>query len=79
MAEVGAPFNNAVAITTSDATTYDPPLKAIYIGGAGNVTVKTLGGHTVLFTAPPVGTILRVVCRQVRATGTSATVMVGLW
>ncbi|MCO8579933.1 hypothetical protein KGP87_26830 [Burkholderia multivorans] len=50
-------YSTAAAITPSDtaAQTY----RAIYVGGAGNVAVKTTGGNTVTFTAPPVGSIIR--------------------
>ena len=69
-------YSSAKAITPSDtaAQTY----RAIYVGGAGNVAVKTTGGDTVTFTAPPVGTIIPVEVQQVLATGTTATLLVGL-
>ncbi|SAJ89285.1 spike base protein, RCAP_Rcc01079 family [Burkholderia multivorans] len=69
-------YSTAVAITPSDtlAQTY----RAIYVGGAGNVAVKTTGGNTVTFTAPPVGSILPVEVQQVLATGTTATLLIGL-
>lgn len=69
-------YASAKPITPSDtaAQTY----RAIYVGGAGNVTVVTTGGDTVTFTAPPVGTILPVEVQLVKATGTTATLLVGL-
>ncbi|PXX41093.1 MULTISPECIES: hypothetical protein [Burkholderia] len=69
-------YSTAAAITPSDtaAQTY----RAIYVGGAGNVAVKTTGGNTVTFTAPPVGTILPVEVQLVLATGTTATLLIGL-
>lgn len=69
-------YSSAKAITTSDTTpqTY----RAIYVGGAGNVTVVTEGGDTVTFTAPPVGSIIPVSVQLVKATLTTATLLVGL-
>lgn len=79
MAEVGAPFNNAVAITASDSTVYSPPLKAIYVGGVGDLTLDFYGaGTNIVIKAPPVGTLLRVVVRKVKA-ATTATLLIGLW
>jgi hypothetical protein len=73
-------YSSAFAITTSDTTVVS--LRAIYVGGAGNVTINpgVTGGTSVLFTAPPVGTIIPIMLDQgrVMATGTTATVLVGL-
>jgi hypothetical protein len=52
-----APFSNALTVTKSDSTAVN--CTAIYIGGAGDLHVKmTAGGATVIFVAPPVGTVL---------------------
>jgi hypothetical protein len=69
-------YGSAVAITTSD--TVQQTYRGIYVGGAGNVTVETEGGSTTLFTAPPVGSIIPIRCVKVKATGTTATALVGL-
>ena len=71
-----ATYQTAVAITPSDSAAQQ--YRSIYVGGAGNVAVKTLGGNTVTFTAPPVGTVLPVEVSQVLATGTTATLLIGL-
>lgn len=70
-------FRRAAAVTPSD--TADNYGAALYIGGAGNVTLVTEGGDTVLFTAPPVGSVLYVRFTQVKATGTTATALVRMW
>jgi hypothetical protein len=70
-------YRRAAAVTTSD--TADNSCMAIYVGGAGNVTVITEGGDTVTFTAPPVGSIIPVRCTIIKATGTTATLLVRLW
>ncbi len=51
----------------------------LYIGGAGNLKVLTIGGDEVTFFAVPAGTTLQVRVRRVFATGTAATNIVALW
>jgi hypothetical protein len=69
-------YGSAAAVTPSDTTQLAG--KALYIGGAGNVTLVTESGAVVLFTAPPVGSILPVKFTRVNATGTTATLLVAL-
>ena len=71
-----ATYQTARAITPSD--TAPQSYRAIYVGGAGNVSVVTAGGETVIFTAPPVGSIIPVETTFVRATLTTATNLVGM-
>ena len=68
---------DAVAVTPSDSTIYTPPLCGLWIGGAGNVTVKGRSGNAVTFTNVPAGTILPMVCQAVMATNTTATSITG--
>jgi hypothetical protein len=71
-------YSDGIAITTSDTTEYNPPLQAIFVGGAGSITIVTSGQHSVLLTTPIIGTVHRVpAARKVMATGTTATLMVG--
>jgi hypothetical protein len=51
----------------------------LYVGGAGNLKVLTVGGDEVTFTAVPVGTFVPVQVLRVFATGTTATSIVALW
>lgn len=72
-------YGSAAAVTPSDTTIIN--CRALYIGGAGNVAVKTTAGATaVTFTAPPVGTILPINIDggQVMSTNTTATLIVAL-
>lgn len=71
-----ATYQTARAITPSD--TAPQSYRAIYVGGVGNVSVVTAGGETVTFTAPPVGSIIPVETSFVRATLTTATLLVGM-
>lgn len=68
--------DTAAAVTTSD--TAANIFTRLYIGGAGNVAVVTEAGNTVTFSAVPVGTFLDIRVKQVLATGTTATNIVGL-
>jgi len=51
----------------------------LFIGGAGNVAVTTLGNDEIIFNAVPVGTILAVQVLKVKSTGTTATLINALW
>ncbi len=51
----------------------------LYVGGAGNVKVTTIGGDVVTFTAVPVGTVLPVQVVKVHSVGTTATLIIALW
>jgi len=51
----------------------------LYIGGAGNVKVETVGGDEVTFVGINTGTFLPVQVVKVFATGTSATNVLALW
>ena len=68
--------DTASSVTTSD--TGPNVFTQLYIGGAGNVAVVTENGDAVTFTAVPVGTTLSIRVKQVKATGTTATNIVGM-
>lgn len=71
---------DGVEITVSDDTVYNGDnggtLAALYVGGSGDVTVRTIGGTTLTFTGVPAGMILPIRCDQVRA-ATTATNVIG--
>lgn len=71
-----ATYQTAFSVTPSD--TAGNQCRAIYVGGAGDVTVITLGGNTVTFKAVPVGTILPIEVSTIKATNTTATLLLGL-
>lgn len=74
----GGTYSSAIAVTPSDSTLIN--CRAIYVGGAGSITVTPKGGTAVLFTAPPVGSILPIALDGgvINATGTTATLLVAL-
>ncbi len=51
----------------------------LYVGGAGNVNVLTIGDDTVLFNAVPAGSFLPVQVKQVLSSLTTATLINALW
>lgn len=71
-AEAGAP------ITPSDATALPYATRAIYVGGAGNLRLTLVGGDTITLQAVAAGMIYPLRASHVRATGTTATALVGL-
>jgi hypothetical protein len=71
---------DAVAITPSDTAEQGPPILAgVYVGGAGDLTLITEIGSTTTFKAVPVGATIFCRTRLVKATGTTATNLVGLY
>lgn len=62
---------SAIAVVPSDAGAngYD----RLYIGGAGNVTIETIGGNVVTFAGCTPGSYIWCNTKRVKATGTTAT------
>lgn len=78
MSYLSAPADHAVAVTPH-ATNLIGPCRALFVGGAGNVTLDTAGGETdVLFSNVQAGAILPVRAIRVKISGTSATGIVAL-
>ncbi len=69
---------NAFAITPSDSVDLTTPA-ILWIGGAGTITVDTLNETSVLISGVPAGILLPLVVKKVHATGTTATLIVGLY
>ena len=69
--------SRAAAVTPSDSTQIYA--SALYVGGAGNVSVVTEGDDTVTFTGVQAGSMLVLRIKQVRSTSTTATNIVRLW
>lgn len=73
------PFTNAAAVTPSDTLDLADVTQALYVGGAGNVVVIMQGGQTVTFSGVPAGTTLDIRVSRVKATSTTATLILALW
>lgn len=74
----GSPGGQSFAITPHDTNRLTRPVIGIQVGGAGNITLVTPAGDTVLFTALAAGQKLEQEAVIVKATGTTATALVGL-
>lgn len=73
------PAANAVAVTPSNSTRLEG-VRALYIGGAGNVAIKSPGNPTaVTFNGATAGSILPVQVEYVMSTNTTATNIVALY
>lgn len=67
-----------VVITPSDTVNLEGPARALYVGGAGNISLKPLDGAAVTLVGVPAGTLLPISVTRVNVTGTTATNLVGL-
>jgi len=77
-ADSTAPAHGAVVITPSDVTTF-PVTRALYVGTAGNITVRMADGQdSIQFTNVPVG-VLAVQVDKVYSTGTGASGIIALY
>lgn len=74
----GHPAVDAVAVTPSDSTDLTNVSRALWVGGAGNISVIMLSGSTVTFSNIGGGTLLPIRVSRVRSTGTTATSILSL-
>lgn len=76
------PAYNAEAVTPADGADLNFVSRALWVGGAGAISVimagKEAAGETVLLSGIPAGTLLPIAVARVRATGTTATLIVAL-
>jgi hypothetical protein len=70
---------NAVTIVPHATNAVQPIPDQVYVGGTGDITCRLMGDSVdVVFKAVPVGTLLPIRAQYIRATGTTATLMIGL-
>lgn len=67
-----------IAITPADSDLAGGAVRAIYVGGSGNVKITDPQGNAVTFVGAVAGTILPVMAKRIWATGTTATNLIGL-
>lgn len=74
-------YKHSAAITPSDsAPPANPQMwEAVYSGVGGDITLVTEGGETVLLKSTPAATVVPIRTNWVKATGTAATNLLGLW
>jgi hypothetical protein len=74
-----SPAEDGAAIVPSDDAALGHVTRAIWVGGAGALRVRMLGGGVVTLGEVPAGTLLPLRATRVFSTGTTATGLVGLW
>ncbi len=72
------PATGAFAVVPSDATDFVKRPRALWVGGTGALSVVFNDGTTATISAVAAGSRLPFLCRRVNATGTTATLIVGL-
>lgn len=74
-----APARNCFSITPGDGTMLPVLPKAIYVGNGGDIVMRAIdSGSDVKFANVPAGTILDIRATAIRATGTTASDLIGL-
>lgn len=76
---VGETALSGFAVTPHDTNTFDRMPRGLYIGGAGDVKVRTSERVDLTFTAVPAGQILPIKVDRVLSSGTTATNIVALY
>jgi len=77
-AGVGQPATDLFLITPSDTVLLNYITRAIRVGGAGDLAVKTLGGDVVTIPSVLAGETIAVRAVKVYATNTTATALMGM-
>jgi hypothetical protein len=78
-ASLESPATNMFEVTPNDSAELANATRAVYIGGAGDLKIKTTGGDTVTLVGVPAGSLLPLRVVQVLSTGTTATSIVGMY
>ena len=78
--QVSAPARRAVAVTPHDTNALTDIPKALYVGTAGNITMRGVDGASdQLWKNVPAGAILPIRASHVRASGTTAADILALY
>jgi hypothetical protein len=76
---LSSPAEHARALTPNDAIDLEAAPRALYVGEAGDLAARMLGGGTVTLGNVPAGALLPIRVTRVLATGTTAGRIVALW
>jgi len=74
-----SPPEHGVAVAPDDAADLAAVTRALWVGGGGDLAVRMQDGTALVLGGVPGGTLLPIRVARVRATGTTATRIVGLW
>lgn len=73
------PAENMAAVTPHDTTALAEPCRALYVGTAGNVKIKTIMNQDITLVGAAAGTIYPVRAILVFSTGTTASDIVAIF
>ena len=73
-----SPPSRGLSVTPDNSNDLAFPIRGLMVAGAGDVSVVTLGGDTVTLPALQPGMQYAILATRVRATGTTATGILGL-
>ena len=74
-----APGVGCFAITPSDVTNFSSGvIRAVYVGGTGNVAIVNIDDTVVTWIGCPVGLYIMTCCKRVNSTDTTATNLIGI-
>jgi len=76
---LGAPARGGFAVTASDSVDLPRETRAVYVGSSGDLSVVLVDGSTVILAGLLAGSLVPVRATRVKATGTTATLLVGLY
>lgn len=78
--QIGDPASKAFSITPTDDVELAQTTRGLYVGGAGDISLKMVGDDTAVpFKGVTAGSLLPLRVKEVRATGTTATFIVGVY
>ncbi len=75
---IGQPASRLFLITPSDTTVFGFATRAIRVGGAGNLAVRTVEGDVVTIPSVLAGEVVSVEADKVYSTNTTATLIMGM-
>jgi hypothetical protein len=76
------PPAGAFSVTPADSDFTGSPsyyARSIYVGGTGDLKVRTFNGEDVVFKSVPQGTTISLIIKRVWSTGTGATLLVATY
>lgn len=79
VSQLNAPAERATAITPDNDDDLGFLTRFIFVGGAGNLKLDTVGGDTITLIGVTTGSVYPIRAKKVYATGTTATNLVGLY
>jgi hypothetical protein len=74
-----SPPEHAVEIAPSDTKILPHVTRALYVGGAGDVSLRMMSGAEVVLRGLQAGSLLPLRIDMVKSVGTSATGLIGFW